>query len=473
MRVVRAGLLGLLVGGVALVGCTSGDDSGGENSVQSAPLSQPSNVAAPQRLEVWNLPGLPFALRAQDDPWISTLVLHATDARSWEDPKTASPEEESGREQLAASTTITVTVTGETDVGEGGLPGPSLRVILDSTQALAGLITPQVGVEITDLSQIPTILGIVDREGVFRTSDTLDSGPTELNGSNPEHLYFEPQDFSARGDWVAWREGSAGSSGELPVLDFDDWRIVAWNKTSGTPQEYASGHLLHGQRQAPRSSWNGAPTVDGQYIYFAAALPEALATGEDAKHPEPRWVTSVIRVPLDTPGAVEVVGAGVAPAANPSGGVYWVRGGTTMVSSRQDLEKEEIVEWEVETPGWSISSLAVEDNYVFASLTGANSQNAWILVWDMSTHQIVAALESVADWVELSAAGDLVAWGNGTANSDPSMYLWRVGDETITNLGATQGFSLPKVGESSLAVPRLTDSGAIIWELGRVDQSNR
>lgn len=463
MRVGRTNLLGLLLGALALAGCTSIEDGGSDSSVQSARPSPPSTVAAPQSSDVWNLDGVPFDLRARSDPWVSTTILHAGDAIPWDVSVTANSEQNGEKDQP------TITLTGETEVGEGGLPGPSLRVILNPTQALAGVITPQMGVEITDLSQVPTNLGFVNPEGTFQSVEALNSGPTELNGSNPEHLYFEPQDFSARDDWVAWREGSAGKSGKLPELDFDDWRIIGWNQSSGTPQEYASGYLLHGQRQAPRSSWNGAPTVDGQYIYFAAMLPQALAAGAEATGTEPSWVTSVIRVPLDAPGAVDLVGPGEAPAANPKGGVYWVRDGMAMVSSSQDLGVEETVEWEVETPGWRVSTLAAEGNYVLASLTGPDSQNAWILVWDVTTRQIVAAIESSAGWVELSAGGGLVAWGNGTSNSDPSMYLWRTGTGTITNLGSTQGFSIPKVLESSLAVPRLTESGAIVWQLARVD----
>lgn len=463
MRVARGILVGAAVGTLTLSGCTPIVEEVAVSQTQSTQSSSPQSSVAPEEaLAAWEQAGIPFMLRAPADPWGSTSILHAADAITWE---ASVPRVESGE---GGGEPLTITPIGQTMTGEGGLPGPSIRAILNSTQALAGLLTPELGVEITDLSQVPTKLGIVGEDGVFKETASLAAGPVELEGSNPEGLYFEPQDFSVNGDWVSWREGSAGRIGALPVLDFDDWRIVGWDQSAREPQEYASGYLLHGQRQAPRISWNGAPTVDGQYIYFAAALPDALVSGTGASSSEEQWVSSVIRVPLDSPGEVEVVGVGTAPAAAPDGGVYWVGGGTDLIFTPADQAEGERVLWEVETPGWEITSLTASGKYVFAVVTGVTSQAAWILAWEVSSGQVVAALESNTDWVELSASENLVTWGNGTANSDPSMYLWRLGDKSVVSLGGTQGFSVPKVGEGLLAIPRLSDSGAILWDLARV-----
>lgn len=384
-----------------------------------------------------SIPGAPFEVEVRSLSTSDVVVANAA-------------------EQTEPSSSHALAPLGHTSLGDAGLPGPSVRTILDADSALAGLLQPMTDGEITDLAQVPTTLGTLDSHGVFVANDLLTDAVAELPGSNPDGLYFEPQDASAGEGWVLWREGSAGEKGALPTLDEDDWRVVAWDTQRGTVTEYASGFLLHGDRHAPRLSWTGAPTTDGQYVYFAAAVPtqvlgEALGEG---------WGEGILRIPLDSPGAVEVIGAGSAPAADPNGGAYWVAEGRSLV--RDDGPVLSVV-----TDGWLVSGVVATSVKFFVSVVGEEGEDAWILMGDATTLALEAAIRSTSDWVTMDAYGDTVVWGNGTANSDPAMYLWRNGDEAAQLLGSAQGMSVPRIGSTLVAVPQISSEGGVIWQFLR------
>lgn len=352
--------------------------------------------------------------------------------------------------------------TGRTATGDEGRPGPSIRAVLSGTEAFAGLMQPEPGGDFTDLSQLPTILGLVGADGAFVELPNLTQDVELLAGSNPEVLYFEPQDATSFREWVVWREGSAGQSGALPTIDADDWRVMGWNRETGVVQEYASAYLLHGDRFAPRSSNHSVPTTDGESIYFSAEMPAALVEGDDPLGVTDMWTTAVLRVPLDAPGQIAVLGRGELPVADKrTRGVYWVEG-VSVVDDGQPL-------LELATPGWSIGALAVTEQMLVVGVVSHEDEAAWLLVWDLERERPAYAVRSTGNWVVPDAYGETVVWGNGSSNSDPEMFLWRVRDPAVTALGAVDGFSLPKFAEDLLAVPTLTAEGAIIWSLFRVE----
>lgn len=426
----------------AAAGCSPAEvaeDAPKPQSTEVAPQPQQSDAQPdPVKLPL-SIPGVPFELEVRARPDADVMVVSAAEAHEQPPSHALAP-------------------LGQTVPGEDGLPGPSVRAILGDDSALAGLLQPVMYGQITDLAQVPTALGTIDVAGTFTAHDSLTTALEELPKSNPEGLYFEPQDFSVNGNWVLWREGSAGEKGALPTLDTDDWRIVAWDRGAGTVAEYASGYLLHNDRQAPRLSWSGAPTTDGGSIYFAAAIPSAMLNeGGDAD-----WTESILRVPLGAPGDVELIGKGSVPAADPNGGVYWVAHNQSLIHDADTMI-------DVVTDGWSISDVAATPDKFFIAVVGDEGEDAWILMGNAESFAVEAALRSTSDWVALDAYGDTVVWGNGTANSDPAMYLWQSGDAAVQPLGSAQGMSVPLIGDTLVAVPQISGEGAVVWQLLRLE----
>ncbi|WP_129587578.1 hypothetical protein [Actinomyces minihominis] len=400
------------------------------------PQSSGSQTAALKAVQV---PGVPFELNLAPGSAGQVEIVRAVDA-------------------VAPGELHKLTELGVTATGDGGLPGPSVRAVLDDEAVLGAQLRPQLGIEITDLAQVPTVLGTIATDGTFTEMPELTGELARLSGANPDDLYFEPQDATVHGDWVLWKEGSAGEHGAMPTLDFDDWRIVGWNKANGEVQEFGAAFLLHGERFAPRASWSAAPSTDGQDIYYEAKVPSQLIPGSAGD----QWASAILRVPLGEPGAVEVVAPGTLPFADQvSPGSYWVNDNGVLVRNGTEV-------MEVLTAGWQIGSVVATSEIVTVVVVQGESP-AWLLVLDAATLQLRAAIETGADWSEVSASAASVAWGNGTANSDPQMYLWQLGDVAPTRLGSTQGMSKPIIGGNLLSVPELTEFGAVVWSLQRIE----
>lgn len=435
---------------LALTACTAviedaetGDkqSEGAQSSAQLAPFSRDNaNISLP----VHDVNGLPFQIAAASPATEKMRLLLAKDA-------------------VDPGQILTLKKTGKTVMPPDSMAGPSLRAIMSPDQIFAGQIMPKMdGRDFTDLSQIPTVLGVVDQSGEFVADYRLTEEISSLDGSNPEGLYFEPQDASVNGDWVVWREGSAGQQGAFPTMEFDDWRVVAWNRKTDSVKEYASAFKIHQNRHAPRAPWSGPPTTDGTFIYFNAAVPAQLL---DSKRPEGQetqnWDVALLKTPLAKPGDVEVVAKSVASAAAPTGGVYWVENGAQVIYEGNPI-------FAIPTEGWVISSLAAGGSYLFAAVvpdTSDESTAGWIIAWNNDTGVVETGLESAAQWIEMSASSTAVAWGNGTASSNPEMFIWKRGDDAITAVGAAEGMSKPLVGTTTAAIPEITSDGAVLWDI--------
>lgn len=435
----------------SLAACTPATDQSGagaketQQSAQSqskTPFAQSGN--AQEQLPLWEVAGVPFKIGAKSADTQHLALIDA--AKSVPEGQLHSLEQ-----------------TGTTAIGSNGLPGPSLRAVIDNNSILAGLLTPDLTADqITDLAQVPTVLGTVNAQGNFKEDQTLTKDVSLLSGSNPENLYFEPQDVSVNGSWVVWREGSAGQSGAMPTIATDDWRLIVWNRQQNTVQEYASAYLLHGDRFAPRIAWSGPPTTDGTDLYFNAAMPADKIPANLRPADSSDWVPALLKTPLSDPGTTEVVDVSSASAASPKGGVYWVKNHDVFFGDEKIFT--------IPDEGWQVSTLVATSDWLYASVTAteAGTQNAWILCWNVQTGRLETAIQSVSSWAEMAAAGRFLTWGNGTYDSDPSMFLWAVGDDQPTILGQTQGMSKPLIGDQTLAVPTISDEGGIVWQIDRV-----
>lgn len=352
-------------------------------------------------------------------------------------------------------------VIGRTQVPDSGLPGPSVRTLLRDGTAFGAQLQPSEAGNIAELSDIPSVLGIISDEGVFEENAALTEGLVELPGSNADGLYFEPQDASANGTWVVWREGSAGVAGALPTLDTDDWRIVGWDQQTGKTVELASGFLLHGDRFAPRGSWSVAPSTDDTNTYFEAVVPSEMADNLPGTRAPvvadggESWTRVVASVRNSSPGAVTLLASGTNPVAT-SDGPLWIDSPTALTGEGGPV-------LEIATPGWGISAISTDGDQVAATVTNERGDAAWILVWSTSEQHLVAAVDALSSWAQTSISGDSLVWGNGTYGGDGSMFMWRAESPDVASIGSAPGMSIPYVSGNRLAIPSLDNSGAVVW----------
>ena len=441
------GLAIVLVGAAtALSGCTS------SYTRPEAPLTasiesqvQSSAESAGPEWAVVQLGGLPFELGARVGAFDGAQVVEPTSI------------------EIGA---VELDVIGRTQAPSSGMPGPSVRTLLSDGTAFGAQLQPPELDTVEELSDIPSVLGIINGEGVFEEDPTLTEDMAELAGSNEDGLYFEPQDASSNGTWVVWREGSAGMADALPTLNTDDWRVVGWDRETGRTTELASGFLLHGDRFAPRGSWSIAPSTDGSTTYFEAVVPSSMADSLPGT-PAPItsdggnvWTQVIARVANTNPGEVTLVANGTSPVVTGTGPLW--------IDNQRTLVGEAAPDLEVSTPGWGIGAISTDGDQVAVTATNENGEGAWILVWSMREQRLVAAVNALSAWAQTSISGDVLVWGNGTYGGDGSMFMWDAEGLGISNIGDAPGISIPYVNGRILAIPSLDDSGAVIWSFAKV-----
>lgn len=288
----------------------------------------------------------------------------------------------------------------------------------------------------------PVTPGIFSPDGSFEALFEIAGPLRELPGSNPGHLEFRTQNSSAFGDWVVWREGSAGGPQSVPTLESDDWRLVAWNRKTASVQEVASAYLLHGERSAPYATWDVAPTTDGQFVYFEASVPQGA-----------QWVSSILSVPLNSPGDITQLGPGTTPFADQrDGGVFFVRDNAVI--------KGDKTLFAINSDEWSIGKLTGSPDLL--AVTVSNGEAAWLLVWDLAEQTMLAAIDTGSDWAFPSVGARTVVWGNGSGNGNPTMYRWGP-DVALVEFGSLQGLSVPITNGTEVVFP-VQEGADIVWE---------
>lgn len=299
----------------------------------------------------------------------------------------------------------------------------------------------------SDSEENPVVPGVFSTDGTFQALSEIAQPIQLLPGSNPGGLVFQTQNSSAFGDWVVWREGSAGGPQSVPTLENDDWRLIGWNRVTSTVKELASAYLLHGDRSAPYATWDVAPSTDGRFVYFEASVPQ-----------EGQWVPSILSVPLDSPGETTVLGAGTNPFADQrDGGVFYVDG--------NEVLKDGNVLFSVDSDEWHIGKLTGSPDLLAATV--ANGESAWLLLWDIGAQKMLAAIETGSDWAFASVGGKTVVWGNGSGNENPTMYRWAP-DAQLTSFGAVQGLSIPITNGTEVVFP-IQNEGDITWQFTNWD----
>lgn len=444
-RVKRAiALIGVLVASAsALVGCSTATPTSELPNVSTAQSTSTVETTSTE-LEEQELDGLPFTILARTDALKDAELV--------------------GAETVPAHPSVTI--TGTTTVPEDGLPGPSIRTLLMNDKAFAAKLEPLVDGPIQGLAEVPSTLGFVDADGSYKEIPSLTEDLIVLPNSNDDELYFEPQDASSFEHWVVWREGSAGSSDGFPTLDTDDFRIVFWDQRTEAPIELASSFLLHGSRFAPRGTWSAAPYTDGQSVFFEAVLPDHLASGlpggsmvlvDDEGN---EWVQVVSEVPITEPGDVSFLARGTSPVATTSGPL-WVEDTKRVNTPQGPL-------FELPAENWHIGAVTTDGNQVAVTVVGPEEANAWILLWDPAAETLRAAVDARAPWAQVSVSGESLAWGNGTSGGEGQMFLWELGNPSLEALGNSPGMSIPHLNGRQVAIPSLSDSGAVLWTLAEV-----
>jgi|GEM_PF-6942088 hypothetical protein len=436
-------VLPLLSLAILLAGCTpivispesndaqsDGAQSPGKSpSISTQPTQEPQSTSTPSPSNAeasTSIPGLPFDVTGQKENFTDVTVLDVKDAAPF-----------AGME------------VGQTKPVDN-MPGPFVSSILQDGQAFGSLTTRNTKAG-DGLESYLTVPGIIAQDGAFTPlTEVENTSPIkELKGSNPDKLYFEAQNSSASGNWVLWREGSAGKPGAMRTLESDDWRIVGWNRSTGTVQEFASAFLLHGDRFAPSATWDVAPTTDGKSIFFEAMVPNGDS-----------WKNEIIAIPLDSPGTVKEIADGTMPVAN-NKGVGFLKGNQVLYAGNEIFG--------IKGDGWQLTRLAISDRLLVA--TAVNEERAWLLIWNLDDSKMIAAIDTGSDWAEASAYGSKIVWGNSSWSGNPSMYFW---DSSETQkspelLGELQGLSVPRIGPGLIAVPGEDQDGAIIWKLFQIE----
>lgn len=357
-----------------------------------------------------------------------------------------------------------VHITGYTEVLPMGLPGPSVRTLLTDGRAFAAKMEPLLDRPTQDLADVPSTLGLLNATGTYEELSGLTEDIRELPGSNVDALYFEPQDASSFKNWVVWREGSAGSNKGFPTLDTDDFRIVLWDRDSGEVLEVASSFLLHSSRFAPRGSWSVPPYTDGYSVYFEAVIPSEASTGLQgdtetiSDDTGKKWAQVISKVPIAEPGNVSFLARGTSPVATEDG-PFWIENSSTV----RGLSGPE---FEVVSESRSLATLTTDGQSIAATVVDSEGENAWILIWSPADQTLSAAVNARAPWAQSSLSGDTLVWGNGTSGGEGDMHAWHRGWAGPKKLGRAPGMSIPHVKGSAVAIPSLTDSGAVIWAMG-------
>lgn len=453
-----AALLAVSVVALAgVAGCTRPvtESSSGSQSGDAVASPTPAPAPAPQAAAVNGtlistaIDGVPFALLTASDAGDPRVIRAdsaelATEGHDYE-------------------------VLGQTAL-EGTMPGPLPRVILDDGSAFGSLMHRIGDGEVLALEDIPSQIGLIASDGSFAPLEGTFGAMRSLSGSNPEDLYFEPQHASAFGQWVVWREGSAGRRGAMPTLDSDDWRLVAWNRDTGAVEEVASAFLAHGTRFAPYASWDVAPSTDGTDVYFEAMMPAAHGAKVDGDAGASAWVNSIVSAPLDGSGAVTVLDRGTMPVANArEGGAFWVSTDAVSATGKEAERGPGVVTdngrplFSVGGDGWRIVRLAGSSELLVATVS--DGDGAWLVVYDLAADRVSDVIDTGSDWAEVSVSGREFIWGNGSGSGNPMMYRMDA-EGRLRSLWGVQGLSAPLTNRSIAAVPIESDGG-IVWRFLR------
>lgn len=499
-----------------IAGCSSSEptpESGDQQSSQSDGASEADEDDAPEwddsvrpsvmPLVAQDISELPFDIWAPEPSVeINTQILSETHAEDDQEKIV-----ELGSAQAEVPPNVLTLLTEGSGFGMG--------IDEDSSLPEVGIITPEDG--FTSLSALP---------GIAAANYLADGVPYQT-------LTAFAADSSDRA--VVWL-----AKGETD----DVWSLMSWNRDEGTLQELASSSSLSTNSTESFVRMETSPTLstNGRYVLASVSLPTSIietaepgSSFEDLEVPQDlgsEYSSALFRVELDSPGAAVYLGSDLLAEADPvyTRGIFVSQGEPQTLLTEQETQSgsgaEQSDGWKttidfvcgaasgeacdtnpvlpiIWTDGetsypifiiddgdqWKVASMSASARYLVVSVEpsalegeepDAQKPGAWLLIWDLDSSHMVAAVQTDGPVVP-SAGESLVVWGNlaTTGESDGAQlesgmtpdrpaYLFdptQAEDDagSVYLLPAGPADSGPKVSGDILAVRTLDEKHVPTW----------
>lgn len=292
---------------------------------------------------------------------------------------------------------------------------------------------------------------------------------TSAPGPRSGQTYVEPQDGSARGDWVVWRSSTLNDS-TLTASGVDNWSLTSANLSDGSVHELADARSLNGVDTTPATKEWTVPTSNDTDAYVST-----FVGGDGA------WRQVVLRVPLDGSGHPIEVAEGGAPAALDDGVLMAIpTEGTTgeltqvVAFARDGGEEDPLFSIVPGTPSWRVDGLWASGTHrVVAVVSDADpAEGAYLGLWEegQASRVPLTWIHLASPTVVASLNATHIAWGSGSQQAPAQMYVMRWGSGDVRALGEAPGYSRPALAPSSpvVLVPRVSDT-EVHWDVDQLE----
>ena len=380
------------------------------------------------------------------------------------------------------STTGDATVVPITDDGSAGtasLPftvegAPSDATVLDVSE---GTTTATLGGEwmfggdYAEIGSFPvdatTVFGSCTQNPDDLTSYTAalihPDGATSIEGVQTGETVYEPQDGTGDQNEVVWRSSILSL---VPTTGTDDWRLQAWDASTGAVTTLGSARDLNGEADTPLLDGEIVPTKNDTNAYFASWH---LDGGT--------WTPTVLSYALDdSSGTPTVVGQGSYPAATDMGALF----AGSPDTSKSTVLYGSLLAWDGSTSStvftisseddtWGISGVWACGDRRAVCLSSDNADNgSYVGIWDGSFSTNFTWLHVASPSIVASMNESWLVWGSGSQSDNAGMYAYDFGSTAIKYLGSALGYSRPTIASenNTVLVPESDGQSAVTFHVG-------
>ena len=380
------------------------------------------------------------------------------------------------------STTGDATVVPITDDGSAGtasLPftvegAPSDATVLDVSE---GTTTATLGGEwmfggdYAEIGSFPvdatTVFGSCTQNPDDLTSYTAalihPDGATSIEGVQTGETVYEPQDGTGDQNEVVWRSSILSL---VPTTGTDDWRLQAWDASTGAVTTLGSARDLNGEADTPLLDGEIVPTKNDTNAYFASWHLDDGA-----------WTPAVLSYTLDgSSGTPAVIGQGSYPAATDTGALY---AGSPDTSASTVLYGS-LLAWDGSTSStvftvtsgegnWGISGVWACGDRRAVCFSSDNADNGcYVGIWDGSFSTNSTWLHVASPSIVASMNESWLVWGSGSQSDNAGMYAYDFGSTAVKYLGSALGYSRPTIASESntVLVPESDGQSAVTFHVG-------
>ncbi|MBV7362990.1 hypothetical protein KRX54_00860 [Actinomycetaceae bacterium TAE3-ERU4] len=369
--------------------------------------------------------------------------------------------------------TPTVKATSESPVAsKTPVNSPQVRLPFETTLAKTKLLEATVNASLSsspgewklggDFSVIAALpLSATEIFGsVSKTPQKIDSydpaiisakGNTSLRSHQDDKTYYEPQDATAKGKWIVWRESRLSNiPGQVP----DDWRLVSYDRELKESKVLGTAKELNGTDQTPSVSGESLPVILDKKAYFCTALKK-----------DTHWDTRLISVPLNGNSKPQEEAKGCWPATTQKE-VFYLANPLANVSEIRQLGSHQH-RGRITSSNWGFSGLWANNLITVAAVSSRQDNGGtYAAIWKNDNPQEVTWIHFPSPSIFASIGAQKVAFGSGSESLNPQMTLWSWGEEKLTILGTAHGYSRPVLAPdgSAILVPH-QENGQVSWDL--------